>query len=116
MKKPDPTQKPVKYLLARAKGKNKKEAALAAGYSKLTSRVPYMIERTQPYQEAREYYASKLQGKISLDEIAEAHADNIFQDKDRAARNKAIELALEKIEPTAPSGEDESVIVILKSN
>lgn len=108
----DPHSRPVKYFKARQTGLNKKDAALAVGYA--DGRHASVIEQTAQYKEAERRYADTLQKYISLDEIALAHADNITQDKDRGARNKAIEMAKDWIEPeTKEKGDDDRMIVVL---
>lgn len=105
--------KPGKYFLERKKGKTKKDSALAAGYADAAHTS--VIEATATYKEIVKSYKDELLSVISLQEVAEAHADNIRQDKDRGARNKAIEMAYQKIEPEQKdSQEDDRLIVILR--
>lgn len=116
-KKPDLNTKTGKYFLARRAGKNKKEAAIEAGYNPTHTTE---IEASKTYQAIeKKYYKDILLQKLSMEQIAEAHADNILQNGeeklDRAARNKAIEIALDKIEPEeAPDDSSEAVVFVLK--
>lgn len=110
---PSLDNKPGRYFLAKRAGNNKKAAAIVAGYA--DGQHTALIEKSKTYQEIERHYKNVLGGHISMDEIAEAHADNIRQDKDRGARNKAIEIALERIEPSGtPPDEVERVLVILR--
>ena len=105
--------KPGKYFLERKKGKTKKESALSAGYA--DGQHTSLIENTVTYKEIVRSYKDELLDVISLREIAEAHVDNIKQDKDRGARNKAIEMAYTKLEPEQKdSREDDRLVVILR--
>jgi len=113
-KKPSLNTKIGKYFVARQKkGLNKSESQILAGFA--DNKHATRIEATKEYQEIKEYYKDSLLNHISMDDIAMYHAENITQDKDRGARNKAIEMALSKIEPEDKgSGEDEKVMVILR--
>lgn len=113
MKAPDPNLKPVKYLIARKKGMNKSKAALAAGYSSPTQSA--VIERGKTYLQAEKYYRDVLLNEISLEQLAQEHLKNIVQDEDKGAKNKAIEMALSRIEPDAsPEKDDEQMIVVMR--
>ena len=105
----------IKYVVNRAKGLNKKESAIAAGYSEKGNPTT-RIEKTQAYQEVvKEYYKDKVLGKITLDEIADEQIKVIRQDKDLNAKNTAIKNVVEKIEPDdAPLEENDQVLVILR--
>lgn len=111
--------KAFKYYSAKKLGKNKKEAALVAGYSLSTATQPTAIENTAEYKAIEAHFKDSLTAKISLDEIADALIDNIKQPDsnviDRGARNKAIEIALNKIEPEKIKEDiDEKVLIVLK--
>lgn len=119
MKKIDTTTKAYKYYQAKKLGKSKKESALVAGYSPSTAIQPTAIERTKDYQLIESHFKDSLTAKISLDEIADALIDNIKQPEsqtiDRGARNKAIELALNKIEPDKiKDDQDDKVLIVLR--
>ena len=112
-KKPSLNNRPGKYFINRTKGHNKTESARLAGYlspSKNTGK----IERTQQYQKIIAYYKDTLLDKISLAEIADEHIKNIIQDVDRGAKNKAIEMALHKIEPEVRGGDGEHEMILVK--
>ncbi len=112
----------AKYFLGKQAGLSKQKAALAAGYSVPTAtNNTNKIEKSQAYQAIEQaHYKDVLLGKITMDELATAHADNITQygqtTIDRGARNKAIEMALSKLEPDKLGNfEDERIVVVLRS-
>jgi hypothetical protein len=117
-KKPDLNTKVGKYFMAKVNGKTKKEAQEIAGYS--TPTHSHEIENSKQYQAIEQaYFKDVLLKKIGMKEIAEALVDNIQQtgesDIDRGARNKAIEIALNKIEPNdSPEDIDDKVLVIIQ--
>lgn len=111
-----------KYFLGKQAGLTKQKAALAAGYSVPTAtNNTNKIEKSAVYQAIEQaHYKDVLLGKITMDELATAHADNITQygqtTIDRGARNKAIEMALSKLEPDKVGNfEDERIVVVLRS-
>lgn len=111
-----------KYFLGKQAGLTKQKAALAAGYSVPTAmQNTNKIEKSAVYQAIEQaHYKDVLLGKITMDELATAHADNITQygqtTIDRGARNKAIEMALSKLEPDKVGNfEDEKIIVVLRN-
>lgn len=106
--------KTAKYVLARAKGLNKKAASLEAGYT--DSKNTTKIEKSKQYDVVVAHYKDALLGHLTIDDIAAEHVKNILQDSDRGAKNVAIKMALEKLEPGSPaSDEDDKVLVILSS-
>lgn len=114
-KKVDLNSKAGKYFLAKRAGKTKKESAVVAGYTDHNNTSH--IEETKTYQAIeKKYYKDVLLQNITLEEIAIAHAQNITQKGDRGARNKAIEMAVGRIEPQNEPKEDyDKLIVVLKS-
>lgn len=118
MKKIDKTSKPFKYYEAKRLGKPKKEAAIIAGYTPSVARVPQQIEKTEQYQAIEHHFRDQLLTKITVSEVADALVDNIKQETaqsiDRGARNKAIEIAKDWIEPDSNSNDEEQVVIILK--
>jgi hypothetical protein len=113
-KMPNMNTKPAKYFVARKKGKNKTEAKLEAGYALTTPAS--QIERSEVFQEVeKRFYGDVLLSKVTMDELAAELIKNIKQDADRGAKNTAIKIALERIEPeTNPDKSDDQVIVVLK--
>lgn len=115
-KKADLNTKAGKYFIAKKRGMNKKNAAIAAGYNPTHTTA---IEQTKTYQEIEKKYKDVLLEKITMDEIASAHADNITQagatSVDRGARNVAIKMAKDWIEPDDTAGDsDDKILVVLR--
>lgn len=105
--------KPGKYFLARQTGKNKKESALTAGYA--DGQHITQIESSLAYNTLTNYFKDELLAQTNLKELAGELLKNIKQDKDRGAKNKAIEIALSKIEPDKIQPDDsDKVLVILR--
>lgn len=94
-------------------GKSPKEAAKVVGID--PKNVGHMM-RTEAYQALeRSSYKEELIKHITLAQIAEEHMKVMTQDKDLGAKNTAIKMALEKIEPeNAPQQDQEKIIVFLK--
>lgn len=102
-----------KYLIARTKTKTKKEALELAG---INPSAQSTIENSPTYKALEEkYFKGAMLEEISIQQIAKELTKNITQDEDRGAKNKAIEIALNRIEPDKiTEKDDEQVIVILK--
>ncbi len=117
-KKADLSSKAGRYLLAKASGKTKKEAQIVAGYK--DTNHSFEIENSKQYQVIEQrYFKDVLLSQISMAQIAAALVDNIQQvdskSIDRGSRNKAIEIAMGKIEPDKVTGEEhDKVMVILR--
>ncbi len=114
-KKPDLTSRAGKYFIAKASGLNKTQSAIVAGYPDGTH--THRIENSKTYQEIEKtYFKDEILKQLNLEEIAGELRKNIVQDTDRGAKNKAIEIALSKIEPDKiVSQDDDRVMVILKA-
>lgn len=111
-KKPDLNSTAGKYYKARKTAKTKKEAAEIIG---VTPQYISAIEQSKTYQEIVRYFKDDLLEIIDQKTIAQELKKNIVQDEDRGAKNQAIKIAIERIEPEAKqSNEDDRVIVILK--
>lgn len=112
MSKPKtPSDRMKKYHKARLEGHNKEQSKAIAGYSPNT--LTTTIEASDTYK--RVSIGEQIEREITTKEIIAAHADNIRQDKDLGARNAAIKMAYERIEPDNEAPEQaERVIVILK--
>lgn len=115
-KKADLNTRIGKYYINRQKGMNKKESQLAAGFA--DPMHPTRIEATKTYKAIEQrYYKDELLKQISLTDIATEQIKNIMQDNDRGAKNKAIEMALDRIEPESGGAEiEEKVVILLKGN
>ena len=88
------------------------EASVAAGYASPTHTT--RVEQTNAYKEIEEYYyKNELLKLITLQEIAEEHAKNIRQDSDKGAKNKAIQMALSRVEPSPSQDNSDEITVIL---
>jgi formaldehyde-activating enzyme involved in methanogenesis len=120
MKKPNLDSKPAQYYLARKAGKNKKQSAIIAGYSQsVAEKAVSQIEESMEFKTIERYFKDELKSHITISEIASALADNIRQEGmkviDRGSRNKAIEIALSKLEPDNKNLEqEERVILVVK--
>ena len=111
---PDLNCQAGKYFLAKKVCKNKRQAMLQAGYNHLDA--PTRIEKTQIYKAIeKRYYTDVLQDKISMAEIADEQVKVIKQDKELGAKNRAIEMALKKIEPDENKSDvTNNVLIVLK--
>lgn len=108
----DLNSKMGKYLVATKKGLTKKEAQIVAGYS--TPTQSSQIEASETFKAMEKlYYRDRLTQKITLDEIADEQVKVIKQDKDLSSKNKAIEMALNRIEPETSTKEDDDRLVVV---
>ena len=113
LKKPEDNQRMMKYFVAKQSGMTKAQAEVSAGYPhpNHSSR----IEKSITYQAIeKKYYRDVLLSKISMSGIADEQLKVILQDKDNGAKNKAIEMALNRIEPEVKITQEESILVVLK--
>lgn len=112
-KTPDLNSRTGKYFLARKKGLRQKDAA------ELLNIHPHYaprLEKTKAYQAlVQTYYKDELLTRVTMGQIAEEHAKNILQDQDKGAKNTAIKMALDKVEPSEMSREDDKLIVVLRA-
>lgn len=112
-KKPDLNTRVGKYFLAKKSGMTKKDASIVAGYAH-PNNVP-KIEASKQYQEIERHFKDELLDQITLSNLASELLKNVNQDDDKGAKNKAIEIALSKLEPDKIiDGEDDRVLVVLK--
>ena len=110
--KPDLNTKVARYYVARKKGNTIKESKAIAGYSTDSHTE---VEKTKEYQKIARHFKDHLLEKITLDNIADELKKNILQDTDKGAKNNAIKLALEKVEPEQyKDDDDKNVLVVLK--
>lgn len=112
----DMNSKAAKYFVAhRIEGKKKAQAIRVAGIS--DPRNAQNIERTKTYQTLDRKYAEVVMEQISMEEVAAEHISNIKQDGDRGAKNVAIKMLLDRVEPEALQRDaDEQVIVVLRQS
>lgn len=109
--KNDPISRPVKYLNNRVKGMNKSESQLKAGYADVNH--GNRIETSKAYKDGLEEFLLK-EGTV-----AKEHNKNIMQDKDKGAKNRAIDMyyKIKKSYPTdTVSVEDGEVSITIKKN
>lgn len=117
VKKPDIYSKTGKYFLAVKAGKTKKEAQRLAGFA--TDNQSTQIERSKQYEALQVYFKDSFINKMTMDEISDYLIDNIKQTGqervDRNARNGAIKIALDKLEPEGghKSDEGDKVLIVL---
>jgi len=112
VKKIDKNTKTYKYFKSHVlDGKTKTVAAKEAGISHVNNTTN--IERTKTFQALTEKYADSIQRVISMDEVAVEHTKNIIQDQDRGAKNAAIKMFLERVEPEAHKKEEEDKLIIV---
>ena len=105
-----------KYAVNRNKGLTKKESAIRAGYSpSMANHGTKQIENTAMYQEIeRVFFKDELLKQTDLQEIGAELLKNVRQDSDKGAKNNAIRIALDKLEPEEKQkGDDERVFVLL---
>lgn len=117
-KKLDPNNRIVKYAIERKRGFNKTEAQIRAGYP--TPTQSSRIEASKTFQMVEGIFKNELLEQMSVREMMAYLVDNIRQegaDKiDRNARNKAIEISKEIVEPKdAPVHTSEKVVIILEN-
>jgi len=116
-KKPDLHTKVGKYFMAVKTGKTKKEAQIVAGYATPTHATT--IEKSDQFKQLQEHFGDNLLKQITVQEINSYLIDNIKQTGeekiDRGARNKAIEIAKEMVEPSGktPRDEGDKVLIVL---
>lgn len=112
-KKADLNTKAGKLWLGLQSGKSKKKAALEAGLNPANVSHAMKTENFQALE--RSSYKEEILKHITMAEVAQEHIKVLKQDGDLSAKNTAIKMALEKIEPeNVPTGEAEKVLVILK--
>ncbi len=106
--------KAAKFFVAhRLEKKPRKQALLQAGVTDLTNADKYI--KSQTFQKLDKKYGTFLEETIGMKEVAEEHKKNILQDKDLGAKNNAIKLFLERVEPEAQrQDEEDQMIVILR--
>lgn len=111
----DLNSKAAKYFFGHTKeGKTKTQAMIAAGFGSASNITN--VERTHTYQALKAKYADKLESILSMDDVAAEHKKVILQDRDLGAKNKAIQMYAERVDPVeAEKGEDDDrMIVILR--
>lgn len=108
----------IKYAIERKKGFNKTEAQIRAGYPTPTQST--RIERTDTFKAIEGMFKDSLLSQMSVDEMMAYLVDNIRQEgqerPDRNARNRAIEISKEIVEPKdAPVHTSEKVLIVMQA-
>jgi len=90
---------------------SKSKAAKAAGITTVENVTN--MERTKTYQALEHKYAEHLEQQIGLGEVAAEHKKNILQDVDKGAKNNAIKLFLDRVEPEQQQKDDDDKMIII---
>lgn len=101
-----------KYFLAVKAGKSKRKAQELAGYS-TTGSHGTQIERTDEYQKLERTFRDELQARTTKGELIDELMKVARQDGELGAKNKALEIAMSRLEPIESSEPDTGVMVIL---
>jgi hypothetical protein len=113
-KKPDLNTKAGRYYLELKKGRTKVQAQALAGYKGTNS---VQVERSKAFQDIKRYFNDELLDRITTGEIADELVKNIKQDNKLEAKNTAIKIALDRLEPAnAINGDDEDRVMVIISN
>jgi len=106
--------KTAKYFVGHnLRGMSKSLAAKEAGISSIKNITN--IERTDTYQKLAAQYADIVKEFMGFEAVALEHIKNIKQDSDKGAKNTAIKMYLEKVEPeTKKETNTEKMLVILR--
>lgn len=111
--KPSLKTKSGKFWLELNKGKSRKEAAKIAGINPKNSGAVMRTENFQALE--RSSYKEEILKHITMAQVAQEQIKVIQQDKDLGAKNTAIKMFLEKVEPEGTVGEEkEKIQIILK--
>ena len=111
IKKPDFKTKAGKLFLAQQSGLTDSEASRKIGISE--KNVPQM-EATKTYQAIQSSFKDAIIEKITISDLAIQLLKNIKQDSDKGAKNNAIKIALDKIEPDNAPQTAQQVNIVLK--
>ncbi len=106
-----------KYLIAKSKGLPKKESAIIAGFSENTAmHNTDKIENTHLYRALeKKFFKDVISSQITMEEIGNELVKNIKQDVNLGAKNQAIQMALDKLEPEESlTDRDERVFVVIR--
>lgn len=113
-KQVDLTSKSAKYFINHnLRGMPKAVAAKQAGIKHINNITN--IERTETYQTLAAQYADIVKEYMSFEAVALEHIKNIKQDSDKGAKNTAIKMYLDKVEPEVKKATNtEKMLVILR--
>ena len=110
-KTPDFTMKSGKLFLAQQRGLKDIEACKIAG---ITEENITNLERTNNYKNCVQSFKDALLDKTTLNILADELLKNIVQDNDKGAKNNAIKIAIDKIEPDKIPQQAQQVNIVLK--
>jgi hypothetical protein len=110
-KKADLKTRAGQLFVAQKQGLTDKEAAEKIG---LDPRNVPQAEKTRTYQACIKKFGDFLQDEITLSEMGKELVKNIKQDQDKGAKNNAIKMAKEYIEPETEQKETSVVNVVIK--
>lgn len=89
------------------------QAAIKAGISPKNSTN---VMKTRTYKDLELKYADVIQQQISKSDVIEELIKNVRQDKDKGAKNTALKMLMERVEPEQQKrDEDEKMIVVLRA-
>ena len=108
----------IKYAIERKKGVSKKEAQIRAGYPTPTQST--RIEASETFKAVEGMFKNSLLSQMSVNEMMAYLVDNIRQEgqqrPDRNARNRAIEISKEIVEPKdTPIHTSEKVLIVMQA-
>lgn len=110
--KPLNKKRKIYFKKREIEGKTQDEALKEAGFNPDTNHGT-RIEQSEAYNGLKQKYADKLLERISLDDIAKEHSKNIKQDKDKGAKNTAIKMGIDRIEPAEQNEVDMGDVQII---
>jgi hypothetical protein len=111
-KKADFTLKSGKFFLAQQQGMKDSEASKIAGISKTNITN---IENTDNYKLCVETFKDNLLSQITIRELTAELLKNIRQDTDKGAKNTAIKIAIDKVEPENNQQQAQQVNIVLEA-
>lgn len=109
--KPDFTLKSGKLFLAQQKGLKDIDACKVAG---IAPKNITNLEATKNYQRCEKSFKDAILDKTTINNLADELLKNIVQDNDKGAKNNAIKMALDKIEPDNIQAQAQQVNIVLR--
>ena len=112
LKTKKPQTKTEKYFIAHhLEGKTKTQAVKEAGISDI--RNVGHIEKTKTYQRLARTYADVIDNQISMDETVAELIKNVRQDQDKGAKNNAIKMLMQRVEPEEQKKQEEDKLIVV---
>ena len=112
-KKPDLKSRTGKFFINKMNGQTDADAQRNAGYPDIYH--AHEIENSKTYQALQTTFKDELLKQISINDLSAELLKNIKQDTDKGAKNKSIEIALNKLEPDNNPQMPQMVNIVLKS-